>query len=323
MASKARIACRAGLVAVAQAAAASLLAVAVLSTAVAAAAKGPEYVNAIAKLQDVAGGKTMATVMPATPVKVIATKDGAIEVEITGWSPAGGEKYLFKDVGLRISLARLTDDGVGKRTVISTKDDAWGSTWQQVKIGGWIKRDEAVADLDTIWKEAAPLYYTRCSRCHSLRKPAEFTANQWPHVLKIMTKRAGFSPEQAALVTALLQNHGKGLKVSDSFTKTAAPATATPPPAVPKIDGTPKLAARGAQLFKTDSCNACHGDDARTPVMPEYPKLAGQNAEYLLKQLLDFKTGARTNDADSVMRDAVQSLSQDEAEAIAYWLSTR
>ncbi len=241
-----------------------------------------------------------------------------VEVEITGWSPAGGEKYLFKDVGLRISLAHLSDDGVAKRVVIGTKDDAWGSTWQQVKISGWIKRNDVVADLDTIWKEAAPLYYTRCSRCHSLRKPAEFTANQWPHVLKIMTKRAGFSPEQAALVTALLQNHGKGLKVSDAFTQTATPPAPAPAAAVPKIVGTPQLAAKGTQLFQSASCNACHGNDAKTPAMPEYPKLAGQNAECLLKQILDFKKGARANHVDSVMKDAVQSLSRDDAEAIAY-----
>lgn len=300
-----------------------LLAMAVLSVTATADANGPEYTDAIATLHDAAGGKTIATIMPATPVDVIIKKGSDIRVEIIGWSPAGGEKYLFKGVGLRINLARLTADGVSKRVVVGTKDDAWGSTWQQVKISGWLKQDHVVAKLDAVWKEAAQLYYSRCSRCHSLRKPAEFTANQWPHVLKVMAKRAGFSAEQAALVTALLQYHGKGQQVSDAFTRTAAPPTAAPPAPLPKIAGTPELAAKGAQLFRTSNCNACHGDDAKTPIMPAYPKLAGQNAEYLLKQILDFKTGARANDANSVMKNAVQPLSQDDAKAIAYWLSTR
>ncbi len=289
MARKTVDACRTNLVMAVRAIAALLLAVVALAITPAAEAKGPQYVGVIATLKDVAGGKAIATVTPATAVNVIATKGDDIEVEITGWSPAGGDAYLFKDVGLRISLAHLTAGGVSRRAVIGTKDDAWGSTWQEVKISGWMRTDDVVADLDAIWKEAAQLYYTRCSRCHSLRRPAEFTANQWPHVLKIMTKRAGFSPEQAALVTALLQNHGKGLKVSDTFTRTAAPATAAQPAAAPKIVGTPELAAKGGELFQSASCNACHGDDAKTPVMPEYPKLAGQNAEYLLKQILDFK----------------------------------
>ena len=293
--------------------------------ALAAGAQSPQYVNTIAVLQESPGGQAMATLTPATPVTVLATQGKNIEVEVSGWSPAGGDKYLFKDVGLRINRAFLTEDGVSRRVVAGTKDDAWGSTWQDVKITGWINQDDLVADLDTIWKQAAPLYFKRCSRCHSLRRPQEFTANQWPHVLKIMTKRAGYSPEQAALVTALLQNHGKGEKVNDAFTQTetAAKAPTPEPPAIAKIVGTPAMAAKGAALFQSANCNACHGDDAKTPIMPEYPRLAGQSPEYLFKQIRDFESGARTNDPFGAMKDAVKPLSEDDARAIAYWLSTK
>ncbi len=49
-------------------------------------------------------------------------------------------------------------------------------------------------------------------------------------------------------------------------------------------------AAAGEQ--KAATCAACHGSDGNSTV-PENPKLAGQNANYLVKQMLDIKEGRR------------------------------
>jgi cytochrome c553 len=297
-----------------------------LATTPAGAAETPatQYVNTIAILHARGGGPAIGRIMPATPVIVHATKGAHVKVEVTGWSPMGGARYLFKDVGLRIRWAVLTEQGVAKRTVVGKKDDKWESTWEQARVTGWIDRKDIVPDIDTIWEEASKLYFSRCSRCHSLRRPREFTANQWPSVLKIMTVRAGFSPVQAATVTALLQNHGRNQKGEDFFSKRAATVKAAPAPAaVPKIEGSSKLAAEGAALFESVGCGACHGEDGNAPIMPEYPKLGGQNAGYLYKQVLDFKTGKRTNDAFSAMKEAVANVSDKDAKALAYWLSTR
>ena len=43
---------------------------------------------------------------------------------------------------------------------------------------------------------------------------------------------------------------------------------------------------------KTLVCSACHGADGNS-VVPMFPKLAGQNERYLIKQLHDIKSGAR------------------------------
>jgi cytochrome c553 len=43
---------------------------------------------------------------------------------------------------------------------------------------------------------------------------------------------------------------------------------------------------------KTAVCAACHGADGNS-LAPTFPKLAGQHAQYLLKQLKDIKSGAR------------------------------
>ena len=34
----------------------------------------------------------------------------------------------------------------------------------------------------------------------------------------------------------------------------------------------------GAALYKDKTCNACHGPKGDKPLMPNYPKVAGQNA---------------------------------------------
>ena len=287
----------------------------------AAAGDARSYVKTTAAMRDQAG-VVIASLPPATPVRVISADGPKINIEVSGWSPMGGAKYIFKAISLRIGRATLTSKGVDKRIVTGTGEDAWESEWEAVTITGWVRQQDLVQDINAVWKEASALYFTRCSRCHSLRRPKEFTANQWPSILKVMTKRAGMSAEQTAAVTALLQYHGRNQNVDDTFSEAAAVApTATEPAAVEKIVGSPKLAEDGRALFESANCNACHGDDAKTPIMPEYPKLAGQNPEYMFKQILDFKAGKRANDAFSAMKDAVTPLSEDDARAIAYWLS--
>jgi cytochrome c553 len=68
---------------------------------------------------------------------------------------------------------------------------------------------------------------------------------------------------------------------------------------------------------KAQMCAACHGPDGNTPLMPEYPKLAGQPADYLEKALRDYKKGLRKN---PVMMPMAQGLSkQDMQDLAAYY----
>jgi cytochrome c553 len=46
---------------------------------------------------------------------------------------------------------------------------------------------------------------------------------------------------------------------------------------------------------KAAVCLACHGPNGNA-LVPTWPKLAGQHPEYIYKQLMDFKSGARAND---------------------------
>lgn len=78
----------------------------------------------------------------------------------------------------------------------------------------------------------------------------------------------------------------------------------------------------GEQLYKTKTCFSCHGKDAKTPIMPTYPKLAGQNAAYAAAQMKDIKSGARSNGMTAAMKGVMHLVSDDEIDAIAQWLST-
>jgi cytochrome c len=82
------------------------------------------------------------------------------------------------------------------------------------------------------------------------------------------------------------------------------------------------MAADGARLYRTKTCNICHGDDGKTPILPVYPKLAGQNKEYLIAQMRDIKTSARNNGNTATMRGIMYLVDDEEIEAIAEWLES-
>ncbi|HUM95244.1 MAG TPA: c-type cytochrome [Candidatus Competibacter sp.] len=69
---------------------------------------------------------------------------------------------------------------------------------------------------------------------------------------------------------------------------------------------------------KSATCAACHTADGNS-INPQYPKLAGQSADYLFKQLQDYKSGARAN---PIMLGMVAPLSpQDMEDLAAYYAS--
>lgn len=66
-------------------------------------------------------------------------------------------------------------------------------------------------------------------------------------------------------------------------------------------------------------CAACHGSDGNS-VVPVFPKLAGQHAEYLRKQLNDFISGKREND---LMAPIVANLSRDDVTGLAAYFAAQ
>lgn len=88
--------------------------------------------------------------------------------------------------------------------------------------------------------------------------------------------------------------------------------------AAPPVKGDAK---KGAAIA-TQICVACHGADGNgvTPANPDYPKLAGIQPEYLLKQLKDFAVGKRKSD---IMAGMVASLNSDDMANLALHFSAQ
>ncbi len=78
----------------------------------------------------------------------------------------------------------------------------------------------------------------------------------------------------------------------------------------------------GSALYAQKTCIACHGVDAKTTILPMYPKLAGQNEAYLLQQMMDIKSGARNNGQTAAMYGVMHLVNDAEMETLAKYIST-
>ena len=76
--------------------------------------------------------------------------------------------------------------------------------------------------------------------------------------------------------------------------------------------------AAGQKLSQT--CVACHGPDGNSP-SPEFPKIAGQHYDYLVKVLKDYKSGARKSPIMAPM--AANLTPRDIDDLAAYYSSQR
>ena len=70
---------------------------------------------------------------------------------------------------------------------------------------------------------------------------------------------------------------------------------------------------------KVALCASCHGLDGNSELAIN-PKLAGQNAGYIIKQLMDYKSGVRSNQIMSAM---VLNLSEQDMQDISAWYSSQ
>ncbi|MFL0811283.1 MAG: cytochrome c4 [Agarilytica sp.] len=92
-----------------------------------------------------------------------------------------------------------------------------------------------------------------------------------------------------------------------------------------KVDGL-KL---GARVYRSGNlengvpaCTGCHSPRGMGNAPAGYPRLSGQHADYIAKQLRDFRAGNRTNDgATSEMREVAKKMSDAEITAVSNFIS--
>jgi len=70
---------------------------------------------------------------------------------------------------------------------------------------------------------------------------------------------------------------------------------------------------------KSAPCAACHGADGNSAV-PDFPRLAGQQPDYLVKALQDYKSGVRKN---AIMAPQAANLSDQDIEDLAAYFASQ
>lgn len=113
---------------------------------------------------------------------------------------------------------------------------------------------------------------------------------------------------------ALAQKPADAKAPADAKTAPAKGGDAKAAPAGAKLDG--------AKLYTEKTCVACHGKDAKTPILPDYPKLAGQSAAYAERQMHDIKSGARNNGNTAAMKGVMHLVNDEEIKALAEYIAT-
>ena len=82
--------------------------------------------------------------------------------------------------------------------------------------------------------------------------------------------------------------------------------------------GLPNNEVVGTPPPATQTCVACHGADGAKTVAPDYPKLAGQPADYIVHALKDYKSGKRKN---PIMAGIISGVDEKDFEALAEFFS--
>ena len=70
---------------------------------------------------------------------------------------------------------------------------------------------------------------------------------------------------------------------------------------------------------KAVACQQCHGLDGNSPV-PQFPKIGGQHAKYIVQALEDYTTGVRQ---EPVMAAFAAALSKQDREDLAAWYASQ
>ncbi|WP_077554313.1 c-type cytochrome [Rhodanobacter sp. B04] len=131
-------------------------------------------------------------------------------------------------------------------------------------------------------------------------------------------RSAGFRPavlgSAIALVFAL---SASVLMAQDAQPKTNAPAAAAT--AATPAEAAIKPGDATAGQAKAAVCGACHGLDGNSSDA-QYPKLAGQSEQYIVRQLTDFKAGTRQN---PIMLGMATPLSEQDMHDIGAYFSSK
>lgn len=178
--------------------------------------------------------------------------------------------------------------------------------------------------------KAQPIVGQVCAACHGADGNSVIPANpslaaQHPeYTLKQLVNfkpRNGKSAERASpIMSGMVAN----LTADDMANLAAYFARQKPRPGAASD---PDLVKQGQEIYRggiltknVAACAGCHSPDG-AGVPAQFPRLAGQHAEYVEGQLKAFRSGERANDPNGMMRAIAARLSDREIKAVSEYIS--
>lgn len=76
----------------------------------------------------------------------------------------------------------------------------------------------------------------------------------------------------------------------------------------------------GITSIQVPACAGCHAPDGAGNDAAKFPRLGGQNKDYVVSALQNFRTGARANDPGKMMQMVAKRMSDDEIAAVANYV---
>jgi cytochrome c553 len=163
-----------------------------------------------------------------------------------------------------------------------------------------------------------------CASCHGPRGNSyspKFPQLAGQHANYLAAQLRAFKAQIRGDADAIGYMYGMAAPLDDSTINALADYYAAQAPRLDKR-GDAALIAKGKDVYANGiaadgipPCNSCHGPNAEGS--DQFPRLAGQHVQYLLKQLRSFQNNMRDV---AVMHGIAQSLKEEDMRAVAIYL---
>jgi cytochrome c553 len=178
--------------------------------------------------------------------------------------------------------------------------------------------------------KAQPIVGQVCAACHGADGNSVIPANpslaaQHPeYTLKQLVNFKPRNGKPAERASPIMSGMVANLTADDMTNLAAYFARQKPRPAAASD---PDLVKQGQEIYRggiltknVAACAGCHSPDG-AGVPAQFPRLAGQHAEYVEGQLKAFRSGERANDPNGMMRTIAARLSDREIKAVSEYIS--
>jgi cytochrome c553 len=214
---------------------------------------------------------------------------------------------------------------------MTTTNTARFGLWLSIVVGASLVAASATAQEGAAAAaegsvEAGRTKSVTCAACHGV--DGNSVTPDWPmlagqHASYIVRQLRAFKSGERTDVT--MKPFADLLSEQDMLDVAAYFAAQTPTPK----GADPTLAGLGQQIYRggvpargVAACIACHGPDGSGNPLAAYPRVSGQHAAYVAKQLNAYASGDRRSDVDlnQMMRNVAGQLFEDEIQALASYM---